>query len=64
MYVRSISFVDIFVSLSYLTKMIRDEKLLGVCGETELVNTKQSLITMMQASLKFLVGHVVFLWPL
>ena len=30
--------------------MIHDKKLLGVCGETELSNAKQSLITMMQAS--------------
>jgi hypothetical protein len=29
--------------------MIHDKKLLGVCGETELANAKQSLITMMQA---------------
>jgi chitin synthase len=28
--------------------MIHDKKLLGVCGETELANAKQSLITMMQ----------------
>ena len=35
--------------------MIHDKKLLGVCGETELANVKQSLITMMQvtAFLKF-----------
>ena len=30
--------------------MIHDKKLLGVCGETELANAKQSLITMMQVS--------------
>jgi chitin synthase len=36
-------------------------KLLGVCGETELANAKQSLITMMQVGLKFLVGHLIFL---
>jgi hypothetical protein len=30
--------------------MIRDKKLLGVCGETELANAKQSIITMMQVS--------------
>jgi chitin synthase len=29
--------------------MMHDKKLLGVCGETELANAKQSLITMMQA---------------
>ena len=38
----------------YLTKMlgsmIHDKKLLGICGETELANAKQSLITMMQVS--------------
>jgi chitin synthase len=34
--------------------MIHDKKLLCVCGETELANGKQSLITMMQvSSLKF-----------
>jgi hypothetical protein len=36
--------------------MIHDKKLLGVCGETELSNAKQSLITMMQVSL------VLILW--
>jgi chitin synthase len=30
--------------------MIHDKKLLGVCGETELANAKQSLITMMQVN--------------
>ena len=39
---------------TYLTKilgsMIHDKKLLGVCGETELANAKQPLITMMQVS--------------
>jgi chitin synthase len=28
--------------------MIHDKKLLGVCGETEIANAKQSIITMMQ----------------
>lgn len=41
-----------FISVCYhsyvLTSMIHDKKLLGVCGETELANAKQSLITMMQ----------------
>lgn len=32
------------------SSMIHDKKLLGVCGETELANAKQSLITMMQVS--------------
>lgn len=31
--------------------MVHDKKLLGVCGETELANAKQSLITMMQVML-------------
>ena len=30
--------------------MIHDEKLLDVCGETELANAKQSLIAMMQVN--------------
>lgn len=34
--------------------MIHDKKLLGVCGETELANAKQSIITMMQVSSKSL----------
>ena len=38
----------------YLTKilgsMIHDKKLLGVCGETELSNAKQSFIRMMKVS--------------
>ncbi|KAH9947887.1 glycosyltransferase family 2 protein [Amylocystis lapponica] len=38
------------VSLNRLVSaMIRDKKLLGVCGETELANAKQSLVTMMQS---------------
>jgi hypothetical protein len=32
----------------WLNRMIHDKKLPGVCGETELANAKQSLITMMQ----------------
>jgi len=32
----------------FFGSMIHDKKLLGVCGETELANAKQSLITMMQ----------------
>lgn len=31
-----------------LYRMIHDKKVLGVCGETELANAKQSIITMMQ----------------
>ena len=45
----------------YHDSMIHDKKVLGVCGETELANAKQSLITMMQVlCLKFyLTGMVV-----
>jgi hypothetical protein len=32
-------------------RCIHDKKVLGVCGETELANSKQSIITVMQASL-------------
>ena len=35
--------------------MIHDNMLLGVCGETELANAKQSLVTMMQ-----LIGFLKF----
>lgn len=31
--------------------MVHDKKLLGVCGETELANARDSLITMMQVTL-------------
>ena len=34
-----------------LSSMIHDKKLLGVCGETQLANAKQSIITMMQVGL-------------
>jgi chitin synthase len=34
-----------------ISVMIRHKKLLGVCGEAELANAKQSLITIMQVSL-------------
>ncbi len=30
--------------------MIHDKKIIGVCGETELANAKQSLVTMAQVS--------------
>lgn len=41
--------------------MIHDQKLLGVCGETELANAKQSLITMMQVSPQIFLQINVFL---
>ena len=31
-------------------RMMHDKKLIGVCGETSLANSKQSVITMMQVS--------------
>ncbi|KDQ56608.1 glycosyltransferase family 2 protein [Jaapia argillacea MUCL 33604] len=41
-----------------ISAMIRDKKLLGVCGETELANAKQSIITMMQVYEYFLSHHM------
>ena len=38
--------------------MIHDKKLLGVCGETELANAKQSIITMMQVYEYFISHHM------
>jgi chitin synthase len=36
--------------VSLLFRMIHDKKVIGVCGETSLSNSKQSIITMMQVS--------------
>lgn len=41
-------------------RMIHDKKLLGVCGETELANAKQSLITMMQVCICYVFVHIIF----
>ncbi|KII91880.1 glycosyltransferase family 2 protein [Plicaturopsis crispa FD-325 SS-3] len=41
-----------------ISAMIHDKKLLGVCGETELSNAKQSLITMMQVYEYFISHHM------
>lgn len=41
-----------------VSAMIRDKKLLGVCGETSLANAKQSLITMMQVYEYFISHHM------
>ncbi|KAH6903325.1 chitin synthase 8 [Coprinopsis sp. MPI-PUGE-AT-0042] len=41
-----------------VSAMIHDKKLLGVCGETELANAKQSIITMMQVYEYFLSHHM------
>ncbi len=38
----------VFLLIYLIYSMIHDKKLLGVCGETELANAKQSIITMMQ----------------
>ncbi|THG99489.1 hypothetical protein EW026_g2875 [Hermanssonia centrifuga] len=39
-----------------VSAMIHDKKLLGVCGETELANAKQSIITMMQVY-EYFISH-------
>ncbi|KAF8643335.1 hypothetical protein AX16_009064 [Volvariella volvacea WC 439] len=41
-----------------ISAMIHDKKLLGVCGETELANAKQSIVTMMQVYEYFLSHHM------
>ncbi|RPD61627.1 glycosyltransferase family 2 protein [Lentinus tigrinus ALCF2SS1-7] len=41
-----------------VSAMIHDKKLLGVCGETELANAKQSIITMMQVYEYFISHHM------
>ncbi|KAL1757372.1 glycosyltransferase family 2 protein [Schizophyllum commune] len=41
-----------------ISAMIHDKKLLGVCGETELSNAKQSIITMMQVYEYFISHHM------
>ncbi|KAJ7117961.1 glycosyltransferase family 2 protein [Mycena crocata] len=46
--------VDQFSVNRLISSMIHDKKLLGVCGETELANAKQSIITMMQVYEYFL----------
>ncbi|KAI0922672.1 hypothetical protein AcV5_009583 [Taiwanofungus camphoratus] len=41
-----------------ISAMVHDKKLLGVCGETELANAKQSLVTMMQVYEYFISHHM------
>ncbi|KAF9230201.1 chitin synthase-domain-containing protein, partial [Melanogaster broomeanus] len=41
-----------------ISAMVHDKKVLGVCGETELANAKQSIITMMQVYEYFLSHHM------
>ncbi|KAF9048289.1 glycosyltransferase family 2 protein [Hymenopellis radicata] len=50
--------VDPFSCNRLISAMIHDKKLLGVCGETELANAKQSLITMMQVYEYFISHHM------
>ncbi|EED78717.1 predicted protein [Postia placenta Mad-698-R] len=41
-----------------MCSMVHDKKIIGVCGETELANAKQSLITMMQVYKYFISHHM------
>ncbi|EJD51949.1 glycosyltransferase family 2 protein [Auricularia subglabra TFB-10046 SS5] len=41
-----------------VSAMIHDKKLIGVCGETSLANSKQSIITMMQVYEYFISHHL------
>ncbi|KAF5344589.1 hypothetical protein D9758_013900 [Tetrapyrgos nigripes] len=50
--------VDPFSVNRLISAMIRDKKLLGVCGETELANAKKSIITMMQVYEYFISHHL------
>ncbi|KAF8872468.1 glycosyltransferase family 2 protein [Infundibulicybe gibba] len=52
--------VDPFSVNRLISAMIHDKKLLGVCGETELANAKQSLITMMQGVYEYFISII---WP-
>ena len=38
--------------------MVHDKKVLGVCGETSLANSKQSIITMMQVYEYYISHHL------
>lgn len=50
--------VDPYSVNRLISAMIHDKKLLGVCGETELANSKQSIITMMQVYEYFISHHM------
>ncbi|KAL0064502.1 hypothetical protein AAF712_008560 [Marasmius tenuissimus] len=50
--------VDKFSVNRLISAMIHDKKLLGACGETELANAKQSIITMMQVYEYFISHHM------
>ncbi|KAI0725977.1 glycosyltransferase family 2 protein [Fomitopsis betulina] len=41
-----------------ISAMVHDKKAIGVCGETELANAKQSLVTMMQVYEYFISHHM------
>ncbi|KAF7342277.1 Glycosyltransferase family 2 protein [Mycena venus] len=48
--------VDQYSVNRLISSMIHDKKLLGVCGETQLANSKQSIITMMQVY-EYFISH-------
>ncbi|KAH8833739.1 glycosyltransferase family 2 protein [Flagelloscypha sp. PMI_526] len=50
--------VDKFSVNRLISAMIHDKKLLAVCGETELANSKRSIITMMQVYEYFISHHM------
>ncbi|KIY53918.1 glycosyltransferase family 2 protein [Fistulina hepatica ATCC 64428] len=50
--------VDVYSINRLVSAMVHDKKLLGVCGETELSNAKQSIITMMQVYEYFISHHM------
>ncbi|KAF9001145.1 glycosyltransferase family 2 protein [Cyathus striatus] len=50
--------VDPLSANRLISAMVHDKKLLGVCGETELANAKQSIITMMQVYEYFISHHM------
>ncbi|KAL0064515.1 hypothetical protein AAF712_008573 [Marasmius tenuissimus] len=57
--VRSLRFPSLLVEITLSSySMIHDKKLLGACGETELANAKQSIITMMQVYEYFISHHM------
>ncbi|KAG6372225.1 chitin synthase-domain-containing protein [Boletus reticuloceps] len=50
--------VDPYSLNRLISAMVHDKKVLGVCGETTLSNTKQSVITMMQVYEYFISHHM------
>ena len=45
---RTDTYLFTFTNSFALSSMVHDKKVLGVCGETSLANSKQSMITIMQ----------------